>query len=192
MNNDQSLFKTIALPALITGLILLIPLIAMQFSDEVVWTAGDFIFAGLALFAAGVTYTLTTRAAGETVYRIAMAAALLSGLMLIWVNGAVGIIGSEDNMINMLYYGVFLIGLAGGFVSLFKARGMMRTMYAMAAGQGLVTAVALLYGAYRLPHSSVSEILAVNGFFITLFVVSALLFRHVIEERRQQAVTGEG
>jgi hypothetical protein len=36
---------------------------------------------------------------------------LARGLLLVWVTGAVGIIGSEDNPANSLYIGVLGVGL---------------------------------------------------------------------------------
>ena len=50
-------------------------------------------------------------------------------------------------------------------------------MLATAIAQGLVAAAALVAGLHRAPESSVPEILAVNGFFVVLWVGSALLFR---------------
>lgn len=54
----------------------------------------------------------------------------------------------------------------------------MFTLFAMAAKQTLIAMAALFTGMAEVPGSSVYEILAVNGFFITLFVVSAFLFRY--------------
>lgn len=185
MNADNTLLKSITIPAVVTGVLLLIPLIAMQFTDEVVWTAGDFIFAGLFLFGTGLTYMLTTRKSGSTAYRLAVGFSLFSGLFLIWTNGAVGIIGSEDNLINTFYYGVALVGIAGALLTRFKPDGMILTMFAMATGQALVAVTALVGGYYQSPPSSVIEIVGVNGFFITLFIVSALLFRQVAQQQAE-------
>src|SRR5687768_4188487 len=46
-----------------TGLILLVPLVAMQFSDEMAWTPADFVVAGVLLFSAGRAYQLVARRA---------------------------------------------------------------------------------------------------------------------------------
>ncbi|MGK7368692.1 MAG: hypothetical protein ACNS64_00650, partial [Candidatus Halalkalibacterium sp. M3_1C_030] len=64
MNTDRNLTQTVAILALITGSLLLIPLIAMQFTDEVVWTLSDFIFAGTLIFGTGLTYKLLTKKTG--------------------------------------------------------------------------------------------------------------------------------
>lgn len=188
MNTDSNFYTSIAYLALATVFLLLIPLIAMQFTDEVVWTLSDFIFAGGLLFGTGFMYILITRIletqmANNIVYRIAVGFALFTGLFLIWVNAAVGIIGSEDNPFNMMYFGVIAVGIIGGFIARFRPHGMVHTMLAMAIAQALVAAIALVGGFYQSPPSTVFHIIGVNGFFITLFVISALLFRFAEQEQ---------
>ncbi len=178
MNTNRTLTQSIAGPALATGCILLIPLVAMQYTNEVDWTLSDFIVAGILLSGTGLTYKLITRKSGEIVCRIAVGFALFTGLFLIWVNLAVGIIGSENNPINMMYFGVIIVGITGAFIVRFKSPGMAYTMFAMAIAQVLVAAIVLITGTFRSPHVPVIEIVAVNGFFFILFVVSALLFRY--------------
>lgn len=176
--NDAPIYKFIAGLALSVGLLLLIPLIAMQFSDEVVWTLSDFIIAGTFLFGTGLTYKLITRKSGNVMYRIAIGFALFTGLFLLWVNGAVGIIGSESNPINLLYFGVIAVGLIGAILARFQANGLVYTMFAMAIAQALIAVIAIIGGYHPNPESAVFEIIAVNGFFIMLFIISALLFRY--------------
>ena len=93
--------------ALATGFLLLLPLLAMQFTNEVVWDVADFIVAGVLLFVTGLTYKLAAIKVGNIVYRSAVGLALTAAFILIWVNGAVGIIGSENNDANLMYGGVF-------------------------------------------------------------------------------------
>jgi hypothetical protein len=99
----------------------------------------------------------------------------VASLLLVWVNGAVGIIGSENNPAKM-YGGVLLIGFILVLVSRFEARGMARTLGAMAIAQALVAAVALVFrlGA---PITTPVQVVVLNGCFIALFVGSAALFR---------------
>lgn len=182
MNTDRNFNKSIIGVAIATGLILLIPLIAMQFTEEVVWSASDFILMGILIFGTGFTYKFITRKSGEIIYRIAIGFALATGFFLVWSNLAVGLIGSENNAINLLYFGVIAVGVIGGFIVRFKSQGMTLVMFSMALAQALIAAIALFTGMYQLPESSVFEILAVNGFFIFLFVVSALLFRFDVQE----------
>jgi len=74
--------------------ILLIPLLAMQFTAQVNWTLSDFVVAGALLLATGLLGELILRKVTKTKYRIALGAALLIGFMLIWAELAVGIFGS--------------------------------------------------------------------------------------------------
>jgi peptidoglycan/LPS O-acetylase OafA/YrhL len=78
---------------LIVTLILLIPLIAMQFTKEVNWTLLDFIVAGILLLGTGLLCDLVSRKVNKIVYRIVICAAILAVLLLIWVQLAVGIFG---------------------------------------------------------------------------------------------------
>ena len=181
MNTNRTFMQSIAVPAIATGLLLLIPLIAMQFTDEVVWTLSDFIVAGFLLFGTGLTYKLITRKSDAIAYRVAIGFALLTGLFLIWANLAVGIIGSENNPINLMYFGVIIVGIIGTIIARFKSPGMAYTMFAMAIALVVVTVIALITGMHRIPHSSVIEIIGVNGFFFMLFVGSALLFRYTAQ-----------
>lgn len=79
---------------LIAALLLITPLIAMQFTDEVKWTLSDFIAAGILLFGAGLTLELIMRKVKRTGYRIALCVAVLVILFLIWAELAVGIFGT--------------------------------------------------------------------------------------------------
>lgn len=74
--------------------LLLIPFIAMQFTDEVKWTAPDFIVAGVLLLGTGLMCELVMRKVSKTRNRIAICGALLAGLFLIWLELAVGIFGT--------------------------------------------------------------------------------------------------
>lgn len=169
--------KNIIYIVLATAFILLLPLLAMQFTDEVAWSLGDFAVAGVLLIGTGITYELITRKAGNIMYRFAVGVALAAAFILIWANLAVGLIGSEDEPANLMYIGVLAVGIIGTIIARLQPRGMERALFATALAQALVTVIALIAGMYRYPGSSVSEILNVNGVFIVLWVGSALLFR---------------
>lgn len=182
MNSLFKLYKYTAGPVLITVMLLLIPLLAMQFTSEVVWTLGDFIIAGALLFSTGFVYKLMTMKDNSISYRFAWGSALLITLFLIWTNLAVGLIGSENNPANQMYFGVVAIGIIGAFIARFQSRKMAFTMLAMAIAMVAATIIALISGMQYAPASSLFEILAVNGFFVTLFFVSALLFLYADQE----------
>jgi bacteriorhodopsin len=75
-------------------ILLSIPLIAMQFTDEVNWTIMDFIVAGILLFGTGLMCELVLRKVKNIKYRIGICAVILAALFLIWAELAVGIFGS--------------------------------------------------------------------------------------------------
>ena len=178
MKKQNNSYQSILVVALAPELLLLVPLIAMQFTDEVKWDAIDFVIAGLLLFATGVSYALVTRSATNIIQQAAYAFALGATLFLIWANLAVGLIGSGPHAGNLMYVTVPVVGIIGAFRARFTMSGMERTMYAMAFAVMLLAAIALSTGMHRYPASSVIEILGVNGFFTVLFAVSGLLFRH--------------
>lgn len=76
----------------IAAILFLLPLVAMQFTDEVNWDLIDFIIFGAMLLAAGGALELASRMMSNKVYRAAVAVAVIAAFILIWVNGAVGII----------------------------------------------------------------------------------------------------
>ena len=80
--------------ALITLFILLIPFIAMQFTNEVQWTIADFIIAGGLLFFAGLAIETVTRRIKNKTYMVVLLVAIFSILILIWIELAVGIFGT--------------------------------------------------------------------------------------------------
>ncbi len=79
---------------LIVVFLLLIPLIAMQFTDEVNWTLLDFVVAAVLLLATGLSCELVIRKVNKTRHRIAICLAILATLLLVWGELAVGIFGT--------------------------------------------------------------------------------------------------
>jgi hypothetical protein len=105
-----------------------LPLVAMQFTSEVVWTAGDFVFAGLMFGTVGLIFELTVRVSQNWAYRAAVVFAVAAAFLNVWVNGAVGMIGDEDNPYNLLFLGVNVVAVAGVILARFREHGMARAM----------------------------------------------------------------
>jgi len=167
------------------ALLLLLPLFAMQVTDQVVWDVADFAFFGALLVGAGVTYELAARKTGNTAYRAAVGVALAAAFILVWVNLAVGVIGTERDDANLMYGGVLAVGIIGAIIARFQPDGMARALFATALAQALVAVIALLAGLGS-PWSGPGEILILNGFFVALFVGSAWLFRKAARGRAEQ------
>jgi hypothetical protein len=172
-----------------TAFILLLLLFVSLLSDEVVWGLADFVFIGALLVGTGLTIELATRKTGNFSYRAAVVIAVVTAFILVWVNAAVGIIGTEDEFVNLMYIGVLGVGFIGAFIARFKPHGMSRVMFAMTLALMLIAVIALITGMHQLPGSSVLEILIANGFFAAPFVGSALLFR---KAARKVAPAGAG
>ena len=79
---------------LTVAILLLIPLIAMQFTAEVNWTPYDFVVAGFLLIGTGLIFDLVIRKIKNIKSRIAISLVLLIALLLIWAELAVGIFGT--------------------------------------------------------------------------------------------------
>jgi len=157
--------------------LLLLPLFAMQFTEEVVWDVADFAIFGALLLGAGVTCEIAVRKTGNKAYRTAVGVAVAAAFVLVWVNGAVGIIGNEGNDANLMYGGVLALGVIGALISRFQPRGMALAMYSTAAAQVLVAVIALIAG-----WGSARDILGATAFFAMLWVMSAELFRKAASE----------
>lgn len=76
--------------ALATGLILLMPLTAMQFTNQVNWTLFDFILMGTLLFGAGSLFVLAARRIDKK-YWVPIGIAFAIALLWLWAELAVGV-----------------------------------------------------------------------------------------------------
>lgn len=74
--------------------ILLLPLIAMQFTAEVDWNLFDFLVAGFLLYGTGLIIELVLRKVKDNQKRLILCAAILGVLFLVWAELAVGIFGT--------------------------------------------------------------------------------------------------
>lgn len=79
---------------IIVGGLLLIPFIAMQFSQEVIWTSSDFVIAGFLLLGTGLTIDLVLKKVSSTKNRIILCGIILAILFLVWAELAVGVFGT--------------------------------------------------------------------------------------------------
>lgn len=86
--------KDVASVFVVTAAILLIPFVAMQFSDEWDWNLFDFVVIGTLLVGTGLLMVLASRKVKNIHYRVVIVAALLIALLLAWAELAVGIFGS--------------------------------------------------------------------------------------------------
>lgn len=85
-NNNVFMYLAVA-----TGLILLVPLVAMQFSNEVQWGPVDFAVIGCLLFGIGSLFILIARKITNPTHRLLVGAAFIIATLYVWAELAVGI-----------------------------------------------------------------------------------------------------
>nr|WP_294859750.1 hypothetical protein [uncultured Fluviicola sp.] len=78
----------------IAAVLLLIPFIAMQFTDEVKWDGFDFLIMGILLVGTGLVCEFILRKVIQRSTRIILCLAAVFVLVLIWMELAVGIFGT--------------------------------------------------------------------------------------------------
>ncbi|ARN79344.1 hypothetical protein BST97_03050 [Nonlabens spongiae] len=91
MNHNKRLVTILA----VAVALLLIPLVAMNFSNEVNWSAFDFIVGGALLIGTGLVLEFILRKIKTLKYRIIIGLILFFVLFLIWAELAVGVFGTR-------------------------------------------------------------------------------------------------
>lgn len=86
--------KDITSVFVVTAAVLAVPLMATQFTDEVDWNMFDFAAIGTLLIGTGLLIVLASRKIRNTNHRAAVIVALLAALLLVWLEGAVGVFGT--------------------------------------------------------------------------------------------------
>ena len=150
--------------------LLLLPAVAMRIGNNGVdWTGSDFVVFGAMLLLACGTFELGAWLSRDRAYRAAFGIAVVAGFLMTWVNLAVGIIGSENNLANLVFFGVLLVGAVGACIARFKPQGMARALVVTTIAQTLAGVVALTQGSV--------EGVGLSAFFGVVWLVCAGLFR---------------
>lgn len=153
------------------ALLLLVPLVAMQFSDEVKWDLTDFIVFGAMLAGACGGFEIATRSTRDLAFQAAVGVALAAAFLLVWSNLAVGFIGDENNPANVMLFGVPLIAMVGAAIARLRARPMAAAMLVTAFAQAMVAVIAALgFGV------AWSEVAIQSALLVGMWLVSAWLF----------------
>ncbi len=152
----------------IAAALLVAPAIAMHFTDEVDWTAGDFAFAAIMIGGFGLLVEWFVRQSADWCYRAAMLIALAVSFAILWSNAAVGIIGEPDHPANLAYIAVIALAALGTIAARLRAPGMARAMTAAALAQGACVGLAIAFD----PVAAIPTL-----FFACGWAASALLFR---------------
>jgi hypothetical protein len=124
---------------------------------------------------------------GRIAFRIGVAVALAGSFLEVWINLAVGIVGSEDNPVNQGFYLVVAAACACAFTARLRADAMARAMLAVAGLQALLgLAVATAPSTARDPMGAVG-VLALSAFFAALWLASAALFHRSARQEASDA-----
>jgi hypothetical protein len=99
MKTNKTLYRSAVRVALGVALILSLPLVAMQFTDEVVWSLADFVLAGILLTVVGVALELAVKKAGNLPAAIGIAA----------LGVAAAVLGEADDAPGLVLLGILLI-----------------------------------------------------------------------------------
>lgn len=182
----QTVLRLARRPLAATAVLLLVPLVTMQFTGEVAWSVFDFAFMGALVFGSGFAFELAATRTRKGAYRWAAGVGITAAFLLVWVSAGVGIIGADGDPANLMYGGVLAVGGIGAVIARFRPRGMARVMVAMAIAQAGVAIIAIVAGLGR-PYSGAVELTLANGFWITLFALSAWLFRGAAGTRTRAA-----
>jgi hypothetical protein len=171
--------RTVLRWVLITAAVLAIPLLAMVLklgvpdpgsgTEGVNWGPMDFAIIGVLVLGSGLLYEYASARAGNVAHRAAVGIAVAAGLLLIWVNLAVGMIGDEGNAANLMYVLVLAVALIGASIGRLEPREASIAMFATAIAQVVVAAIALIAG--------LGPTLPADAFFVAAWVASGLLFR---------------
>ena len=153
------------------GLALLVPLVAMQVTDEVAWTTFDFAFVGVLLAGVGVPVEVALRRERSGTAVAATGVACFTAVVLVLVTGAVGLVGAEGNPANALIVATLGTGIVGAVLAR-SDRGMARAMVVVAGVQAMVAGVGGVLTSWAEP----AAYWAGNGLFVLGFLVSAALF----------------
>src|SRR5690348_6595151 len=157
--------------------IIVAPFVAMQLHAEGVnWSIGDFLVMGVMLGSVGGILELAVRMSRNRYYRAGAGLALLGTFLLVWANLAVGIVGSENNPNNQLFFVPLLMGVAAVIGAKARAEGMVRAMLTT-SGAIVVALVVAELGARDEPIVRPLVEIVGTSVFVALFVGSAWMFR---------------
>src|SRR5206468_7343982 len=95
------------------------------------WDAGGFVFVYVLFFGSGMAYAVIARKMGAWSYKAGVGVALVAGFALGW--SYMVHVADSENPANLVYYSVLAMGGVGAWLAQAEARGLARTLCAMAA-----------------------------------------------------------
>ncbi|MES1260383.1 MAG: hypothetical protein ABUS49_01510 [Acidobacteriota bacterium] len=168
----SQLGKTTLRVALGALAVLMVPLVASQLVEDWHWGVEGFVRVYVLFFATGMAIALIAKRMGVWSYKAGVGLALVAGFALGW--STMVQTADSGHPERLWYLSVLAVGGIGACLARLKARGLARTLFAMAATLALI-AVMLPSGA---PPYLARNMAIGHGVFVTLFTASGLMFRH--------------
>lgn len=158
------------------AVLLCVPAIAMRYTSEVDWSASDFVVMGVLFASVLGAYEFLASRAPSFAYRAASVLTTLGLFLLIWMNMAVGIIGTENNDANAMFVAVIAIVVGGACLARFRPAGMKRALFAAALAQLAVGVIAVAGDLGAEDPNWPKDVIFLTGFYAGLWAVAGTLF----------------
>ena len=172
LNHMSQMGKTMLRVALWALALLMVPLVASQFVEDWHWGVGGFVWVYILFFLTGMMIALVARRMGVWSYKVGVGMALVAGFALGW--STMVQVADSDSPERLWYHSVLVVGGIGALLARLEARGLARTLFAMAATLAVI-AMILPSGA---PPDIARRMAIGHGVYVVLFTASGLLFRH--------------
>lgn len=157
--------------------IMLFPIGIQLVSGNFGWSAADFLFLAVILLTGCLVFDFAARKAPNFSYLAGASAALAASFGLVVVNGAVGLVGSENEAHNLLFLVAILVATFGAIIARGRATGMARVMF-LAAITHVAVSTALLIDAGGVSDGDpLMEVIGLSV-FAAVWLASGLLFRN--------------
>lgn len=153
------------------------------------WTIADFLVAGCLLAVLGSGAWWVARPGRPWSRRLADFGMIGSNVLLIWINGAVGVIGTEDRDANLLYLILPVFGIAGAAASRWTGRARYLASLASAMAMVLIGGLALAFGWGEGGARWPVDVLSVTAVFTAGFLFAAWLYRQANQAEFVQAAS---
>lgn len=158
--------------------LLCVPAVAMRFPGSGFdWTASDFVIMGVLFALILGAYEFLAARAPSIAYRAASVLTVLGAFLLIWMNMAVGIIGSENNDANLMFVVVIVLIVGGACLARFEALGMSNALFTAAAAQLAIGVVAFAFDLGTDGRAWPRDVIVLTSFYTGLWAVAGTLFR---------------
>lgn len=157
--------------------LMLLPITIQLVSGNFGWSTFDFLFVAVVLLSGCTLFDIAARRAPNFFYLAGASLALAAGFGLIVVNGAVGLVGDEDQGHNLFFLLVILVAIVGFVLARGRPGGASKAMLA-AAFTHIVVSGTLMVSAGRFAGPNPGPEIFGLSFFAAMWLGSSWLFRH--------------